>query len=308
MYTRILVPLDGSKLAEQVLPYVRLLAGAYKIPIGLLNVFEPVPPGFADPGHGLFESQITGSFHDQAIDYLGGVVTTLKDTGVTISCAAHEGNPADQIINEAQKTPNTLIAMVTHGRSGVGRWVLGSVTDKVLHATSDPLLITRAREEDTASSVVSLKNIVVPLDGSPLAEQVLPHVEPLAKALGLNVVLVRVSPSSQEYYRYMDQQMVVTVNTSRIEEYAKEADNEATGYLLQVKERLTQGGVSSVDQRLVHGNPANAILDTLEDIPDSLVALTTHGRSGVGRWVLGSITDRLVRHSGHPVLVVRSKD
>jgi len=70
MYTRILVPLDGSGLAEQVLPYAGLLAGALKIPVSLLNVFDCVPPQFADPGRGLYETQLTASYRDNAIDYL----------------------------------------------------------------------------------------------------------------------------------------------------------------------------------------------------------------------------------------------
>ena len=152
MYSRIMVPLDGSKLAEQALPYASLLARAFNIPVNLLNIFDPAPPQFADPSHGLYETQITASFHDTAIDYLEGAGSGLKETGITVSCDVHEGNPADHIINEAGKNPNTLIAMATHGRTGVGRWVLGSVTDKVLHATINPLLITHAREEDSEAS------------------------------------------------------------------------------------------------------------------------------------------------------------
>lgn len=304
MYTRILVPLDGSKLAEQVLPYVRLLAGAYKIPIDLLNVFDPVPPGFADPGHGLYDTQISTSYRDNAVDYLERIGAPIRNTGVSVSCAAHEGNPAGHITNEAEKTPNTLIAMVTHGRSGVGRWVLGSVTDKVLHGSTNPLLITHAREEAAESSEVVLKNIIVPLDGSPLAEQVVPHVEAMAQALELNVILVRVTASQEEYYRHLE---VPMANTYRYEEYAREAAAGAARYLQQMTEKLNQKGISSVDNRLVHGHAASSILDVIQEIPDSLVALTTHGRSGVGRWVLGSVADRLVRHSGQPVLVIRAE-
>ncbi|MDA0264214.1 MAG: universal stress protein [Chloroflexi bacterium] len=187
MYSRILVPLDGSKLAEQVVPYVRLMAGALKIPIRLINVFDPVPPGFADPGHGLDYTRISSGYRDQALEILDRVKENLSDAGVAVSCTAKEGDPADQIISEAQRTPNTLVAMATHGRSGVGRWVMGSVTDKVLQGTASPLLIIQAGEDDDPPEEVSLKNVIVPLDGSPLAEQILPYMRPLAKAMGLNV-------------------------------------------------------------------------------------------------------------------------
>jgi nucleotide-binding universal stress UspA family protein len=308
MYTRILVPLDGSSLAEQALPYAGLLAGALNIPVSLLNVFDSVPPQFADPGRGLYETQITASYRDNAIDYLQKAGSGLKQSGVTITADAHEGNAAEQIINEAEKDPDTLIAMVTHGRSGLGRWVLGSVTDKVLHATTNPLLIAHAQDEASVNPQPTLKNLIVPLDGSPLAGRVLPHVEALVPALGLNVILVRVAASSDDYYRYVDMSMGAAIDTSRFDEYSHQAEAEAATYLEKVKEQLSGKGVTSVEERLVAGSAAGAILDLAQETPDSLVALTTHGRSGVERWVLGSVTDRLVRHSGQPVLVIRADD
>ena len=207
----------------------------------------------------------------------------VKNIGIAVSCDAHEGNPADHIIDEVEKTPNTLIAMATHGRSGIGRWVMGSVTDKVLHGTTNPLLIIHPRDEDAESSEVSLNNVIVPLDGSPLAEQILPHVTAVAQALGLNVILVRVTPSADEYYRFMDHSMAAAINIDKYEDSAGEADSEATRYLDRVKEKLIQDKVSSVESRLLHGNAAKAIVDMIDETPDSLVALTTHGRSGVGR-------------------------
>ncbi len=311
MYARILVPLDGSNLPEQVLPYVRILASAFNIPISLLNVFEPVPPQLADPDHNLFETQIAANFRDGANDYLEKVKSTLGDMDVPISCEVHEGNPANHIVDEAEKTNDTLIAMATHGRSGLGRWLMGSVTDKVLRSTTSPMLITNAREDAQDAPELHLKNVIVPLDGSPLAEQVLPYAIPLAKAHGLNVVLVRVTPSAEEYRRYMNQQMVsaaATVYSGPYEEFAKDADAQAMQYLHQVKEQLAGEGVLSIDDRLVRGHAADAILNLIENTPDSLVALTTHGRSGVGRWLLGSVADRLVRHSDTAVLVVRATD
>ncbi len=303
MYSKILVPLDGSKLAEQALPIANLLAGALKIPVSLLNVFDSVPPQFADPERGLYETQITASYRDNAVDYLQKAGTDLKNSGVSITCTAHEGNPAEQIIGEAEGDSNTLIAMVTHGRSGLGRWVLGSVTDKVLHGTSNPLLITQAK--DAASDAV-LENLVVPLDGSALADQVLPHVTALASTLGLNVILVRVTASAEDFYRYVDISAAAGINTEQFDEYARESEAQAASYLSQVKETLLQNGVSSVEERLISGNAAGSILDLVQETPNSLVAITTHGRSGVERWVMGSVTDRLVRHSGQPVLVIRA--
>ncbi|MDA1128526.1 MAG: universal stress protein [Chloroflexi bacterium] len=308
MFTRILVPLDGSELAEQSLPYVRLLASASKIPIDLISVFDPIPPGLADPDYVLYDPQISANFRDEAVAYLDKIKSKLSDTGTPVSSAVYEGNPADHIISEAEKTPDTLIAMATHGRSGIGRWMMGSITDNVLHGTANPLLIIHSREGDAEGDAeVSLKNVIVPLDGSTMAEQILPHMVPVAQSLRLNVILTRVTPSIESYYRFMDPSMAAGINPDRFEEFAGQADADATNYLDQMKERLSKDGISQVESRLLRGGAADAILNLVDGTPDSLIALTTHGRSGVGRWVMGSVADRLVRHAGMPVLVVRVK-
>ena len=290
------------------MPLASLLATALKIPVNLLNVFDSVPPQFAVPEHGLFETQLTSNYRDNAVDYLEKTASSLKSSGVTLSCEAQESNPADQIINQAETDSDTLIAMVTHGRSGLGRRVLGSVTDKVLHGASNPLLITHAQEEGQAPTEATLENLVVPLDGSALADKVLPHVTALSSAMGLNVILVRVTASADEYYFYVDISSAAGINTDRFYAYAQESEVPAARYLSQVKENLLKNGVKSVKERVVSGNSAISILDLVQETPNCLVALTTHGRSGVERWILGSVIDRLVRHSGQPVLVIRADD
>jgi nucleotide-binding universal stress UspA family protein len=188
--------------------------------------------------------------------------------------------------------------MSTHGRSGIARWALGSVTDKVIHTSTSPLLIIRSQEQEKASrgsassAEAKLDTLIVPLDGSPLAEQVLPHTVALAKALALRVLLVRVPfvPIAGYLPGYKD--------LPEIEEA------QAKEYLYKVSGNLGQQGLPSVEVRLLHGNAAGAIVDLARETPNSLVTMTTHGRSGVGRWVLGSVTGRVVRHSGVPVLVV----
>ena len=195
--------------------------------------------------------------------------------------------------------------MATHGRSGVGRWMMGSIADKVLHGTSSPMLITHSKEGGSSANA-SLKSMIIPLDGSSLTEQILPHATQVAKAFGLNVILVRSNPSADEYYRFMDHSMAVSVSAEGYEDYAREAEAQASDYLAKIQAQLVSDGVTSVETKLLRGSAAGAILDMAEGVPDCLIALTTHGRSGVGRWVLGGVADRLVRHSGTPVLVVRA--
>ena len=292
MYDKILVPLDGSPLSELVLPYVRALGEISQCPLELVRAFDPVPEEMADPLHGVYIDRLAENFRNQAVEYLDRIKMALPGFDNPITTSAHEGDAATHIVSHAANSPNALIAMSTHGRSGVSRWVLGSVTDKVLQATTNPLPIIRARPQEgfSADAVatrserwptsIHFKNIITPVDGSSLAEQVLPQAAALAKAMNAKVTAVRVASSS--------------------------SDPEAIAYLQTVAEKLKNEGAPDVDERVLHGNVANAIIDLSHELPESLVAMTSHGRSGVERWVMGSVTDRVVRHSGAPVLITRN--
>jgi nucleotide-binding universal stress UspA family protein len=315
MYNRILVPLDGSELAEEVLPYVRILGKGLVANIELLRVFEALPPDLADSAHGLYPHRVAAGMRDRVMDYLKRIGAPLTEEGLTVSFAVHEGDPASLIVSEAETTADTLIAMSTHGRSGITRWALGSVTDKVLHAANHPMLVIRPKTSKGVQGPALLNTIIVPLDGSALGEQVLPHVVDLAGGLAPRVLLIRATPATEEYYRYMEYYYDVGPgpSISRVyqgpyEEFSKEVNALAMEYLHQVRDRLRQQGVSHVEEQLLHGDPASAIVIAAQTTPNSLVAMATHGRSGVGRWVLGSVTDRVVRYSGVPVLVIRATE
>lgn len=302
MYTRILVPLDGSELAEQVLPYVRLLVKGDQTRIELLRVIEPVPPNLVAASQGATTIQIAANMSTQAHEYLDKMATSLQGDGLDVVSKVSEGDPASWIVDEADTESSTLIAISTHGRSGLARWAFGSVTDKVLHATTNPLLIIRSREPETANTKVNLKEIIIPLDESSLAEQILPHAVSLAKALGLKMTLLRVTPPAGDYYRFMD------YPPPNFENMPEEVDAGAVEYLHRTGQELRRKGVLNVSERLLHGNPGLAITDFAQEVPNNLVAMTTHGRSGMGRWILGSVADRVVRHSGDPVLVIRAAE
>lgn len=302
MYKRILVPLDGSKLAERVLPYVHEIAGAIGCDVELLRVFNPAPVELAGPAHGRYLQQFEASLHDESLDYLNSFGPSMAGLSTCVSCEAVLGHPASCIVAKADQTAGTLIAMSTHGRSGVSRWLLGSVTDKVLQATASPMLVVRSRDGGKEPAEARLKTAIVPLDGSSIAEQVLPYLTPLAKALGLKVALARVIPPEGLHYEFRDYPTGFSEDLALEEETEKHAAN----YLHRTSSMLREAGLTSVEECVLRGNPAEAIVDLALATPDNLVAMTTHGRSGLGRWVLGSVTDRVVRHSGDPVLVVRA--
>ena len=280
IFRKILIPLDGSPLAEKVLPYARILAEGFEAHVELLNVYDSALEGLADPTHGHYSHQIDASLRSQALDYLLHVTPSICYSGVRVSCTAEAGDPTAWIVSEAKKEPGTLIAMSTHGRSGATRLMLGSVTDKVLHSSNTPVLVLRPRNENPYVSEINLRNVIVPLDGSSLAEQVLPHVVFLAKALDLTVTLLRVTPHRR--------------------------DGPLVDYLENVTAKLRGEGVPSVERRTIGNHPAETIVTVARETPHSMVAMTTHCRSGVPRSVLGSVTDHVVRHCGEPVLIVQA--
>jgi nucleotide-binding universal stress UspA family protein len=304
MFTRILVPLDGSELAEQVLPYVRILGKGLQARVELLRVFEPVSPSLADPAHGLYLDRIIASVRTQMQDYVENVAASLRKDGLTVSTIVHEGNAAASIVQEAETIPDTLVAISTHGRSGVTGWVMGSTTDKVLHATTHPVFVVRVWDRVESGPRVKLNSMLVPLDGSTIAEQALPYAVALATALGLNVILLRVTLSAEDYP--LPASDFAGYPLARIEELIEFGDAEAQEYLETVCVKLREQGVASVEGRVVRGHAGGAILDMARQTQDCLVTMTTHGLSGLDRWIRGSVANRVVRHSVDPVLVIRA--
>lgn len=302
MQTRILVPLDGSATAEQVLPYVQLLARQLPARVELLRVVEHLPPEWMDWAIGARSLQIAASMSSKAQEYVDGVAGSLAEKGLAVSASIHGGDAASTIIDEAGKEPDTLLAMCTHGRTGVDRWLPGSVTQKVISLASSPLLVVRPVEPETGEQEVDLQTIIVPLDGSVVAEQVIPHVVALARPLDLGVILVRVTLPIEDYYRSLGMPVAPNGDLSR------EIDTMTRNYFTRVQEKLRQEGITRLGVRILHGHPADAIIDFARETPNNLVAMTTHGRSGVGRWLLGSVASRVINHCGDPVLLVRATE
>ena len=148
MYAKILVPLDGSQLAEGVLPYARAFAKALNIPVELLQVIEPeTVTAFTDPEHGRYVDVVQAGLQAGALDYLEPVADSFPDPSA-VDCSVEIGNPAEAIVRKGSAQGGTLVAMATHGRSGLRRWLLGSVTEKVVRKAACPVLTIRHPEHE----------------------------------------------------------------------------------------------------------------------------------------------------------------
>jgi nucleotide-binding universal stress UspA family protein len=299
MYSRILIPLDGSKIAEKVLPYARTLAGSLRIPVELIAVIDisEMATSVSADKHRLLDSMIEEGVRSTKA-YLEGVARTFHD--VSVRSTVEKGRPAEVIIEKASEDKDLLIALATHGRSGIKRWLLGSVAEKVLRGARTPLFLVRAGEEGSAEGEGSLKRVVVPLDGSELAESILPMVVQLAKALKLEVLLIRVFGIPAGMYSGGEGYYVVDYESVR-----KQFEDEAREYIENKTGELRRQGIDQVSFVLPEGFGPDEIIACGRKTPDSFIAMCTHGRSGVTRWVLGSVAETVVRHSGNPVLVVR---
>jgi nucleotide-binding universal stress UspA family protein len=297
MYTKILVPLDGSQLSEGILPYARSFAKSLKVPVELMQVIDPqTVPAISDPQVGRYVDAVEADMKRNIINYLKSIAGSFQHPS-TVNRSVEIGNPAEIIVDKAAAHSGTLIAMATHGRSGIQRWLLGSVAYKVLHAATNPLLLMRATEKSETSNEAPLKKILVPLDGSSLAELVLPHVVALAKELNLEVVLLQ----AYSVPAHMGVGFSPELDPAR-----ENVRQDARNYLEGKVWRLQGEGLSKVPYMLVEGDAATQIIDIARETPDNMLAMCTHGKSGIGRWVLGGVTDRVVCHSGDPVLVIRS--
>jgi len=176
MYKKILVPLDGSKLAEQVLPYARSLAEACGATITLLRVTDP-------------DARMPFSASQSASDYLKYTAGSLQP--LAVESMEKIGNPAEVIVDSAKAAADCLIAMATHGVTGPRRWFLGSVASKVVQSAANPILLIRPDENRPSAAPVALKRMIVPLDGSGLAERILPQAAALARTIKLEIQLLR---------------------------------------------------------------------------------------------------------------------
>ena len=301
MYTRMLVPLDGSKLAENVLPYARAMAGPLDLRIELLSVVDSMDSArTSHAGHARSVDSIVEAAVQESRRYLEGIARSF--TGSSVTCVVEQGQPEEVIIERAAGDKETLIGMATRGRSGIHRWLMGSVAEKVLRGATTPLLLVRGDEEGKNDGKAILKSIVVPLDGSKMAETVLPRAVDLAKKLGLEIVLTRAYQIPLSAYGGADAAFIP--NNEGLLTLVRQ---EAGAYLETKVNELHQNGIEKVSSILLVGSGADEIIDLARGTPNNLIAMCTHGRSGVKRWALGSVTEKVVRHSGDPVLVVRAE-
>ncbi len=315
MYHRMLVPLDGSELSEVVFPYAKELAGRLGLDVILLHVHSP-EEDMTVPLHRAYIEHKAELIKHKSQEVQEKVGSGSAGGAVKVWGELAVGHPAEEILRFADEKDIDLILMATHGRSGIRRWVMGSVADKVLRAAKVPVWLVRAGiPEGIVYDKWPQRTILVPLDGSELAEAVLPHVEALAKQRGaelVEVVLLRVCeaggasgyyPPSARFETPTGAVHVMPRDFARAQ--AAKQKMLAKQYLTGVGKRLKAAGLR-VRSEVRGGDPANEIIDYASNSPFNLIVMATHARSGFSRWAYGSVTTKVLQGVSSPMFLVRT--
>ena len=322
MFTTILVPLDGSTRAEHALPLAARTARASGARILLLRAVPvPITSGLMYEGESL-RWRLIPDETEVARAYLSEVARSSPLAGISVDTVVAVGEAAHVILDASARRGADLVVMTSHGRTGVGRWMLGSVAEHVAHHSPVPILVLRERKGMGAGAgVLSLGRteaehrlrVLVPLDGSPLAEAALVPACALALALAgsgqasLHLTLV-----------------VAPYKTNRTNMPEALVVDGAMGYLERVSQRLRsehpEGRLAvtrsvAADSDIAHGILAEAESGEQQDGKGArafgrcdLIAMATHGHSGLARWALGSVTERVLHATKLPILIVRPQE
>ncbi len=301
MFRTVLVPLDGSASAEHALPWA-LAAADPSAAVHLVHVHVTPVPMMVE-GVVVSDPTLDRSIREQEGDYMDRLAERVRAAGPDLSVTARtidSDDPlAETIGKAAAETGADLVVMTTHGRGPFARFWLGSVSDEFLRHTPVPTLVLRPRD-DTGPSDLStrpaLKHLVVPLDGSELAERVIDPAVKLATRFGADITLLLVldSPGNSGTIARLQKRDAAA---------ALSADEQAEKYLDRCVRSIADRGGPARTKLVRQGAPGEVVLALAGQDPATGVALATRGRSGITRLLTGSVTDDVVRNAPGPVLV-----
>jgi nucleotide-binding universal stress UspA family protein len=298
----VLVPLDGSALAERALPWAAALAEHRHAPLLLVRAVSPyvtvAPDRWTEPDS-VLSQDVMAAEENEAYRYLEkqAEMLGLVAPALSVRRAVPAGDAADEVLRLAAAQGAQLIVLTTHGRTGLVRWVRGSVAEKLLRYGSLPLLLIRPWEHEPAAAKDRWRGrrVLVPLDGSALAEHVLPEATRLTAGAGGEVVLATVVRPNHD----QDQ------DSRPARALATASRDHARTYLHGVARRHRQQGARVRSVVLVAADIVRALTEHAVAEDADVIAMGTHGRGGIGRFVYGSVADQVAHRAPVPVLLVR---
>jgi nucleotide-binding universal stress UspA family protein len=293
-----LVPLDGSHLAESVLPAVEQLARHFQPRVLLLHIMEQHPP-----------ATIHGERHladiAEAKEYLGAIAARLRSSGAAVETHVHgpgTGDVARSIFEHAQELDANLVILCTHGSSGLRGILFGSIAQQVLqHGTRSVLLIPPAEAE--RQPAFDLRRVLVPLDGTAAHEPALPAASAMARAFGAELHLLLVIPTLGTLSDERAVPGLLMPQTMRA--ILDLAEQGAVDYLEQVLAQYRAEGLT-VTAEVLRGDAVAAVLDLAERFDADLIVMASHGRTGLDALLAGSVAPRVAGRAFRPLLLVRA--
>jgi nucleotide-binding universal stress UspA family protein len=306
MYRLIHVPVDGSPFAEQALPFAVGLAKRDGAALQIVRVHEPIEGEFLHRP-GTYGSALDRELMDNAREQLNATVTSLAEkTGFRADIALLKGPIPEMVARHASASQADLLVMTTQARGPLGRLWFGSVADALVRQAPIPILLVRPTETARDSTQLPLvRRVLIPLDGSQFAEEALEPALSLGGPAG-EFTLLRVVPAITPIAYEPDQGRISGLRTSvlqQLQELKREQEAEANEYLEEIARRLRSRSLNIQTQLVTYEQPAVAILDAAARHNVDAIAMTTRGRSGVKRILLGSVADKVIRGANTPVLI-----
>ena len=297
LFRSIMVPLDRSPLAEAALPPAIAIANPGRSKLRLVLVHRPALL-LGEEVRGKSLASLELALRKEEREYLRGVRAKIEPRcDGPVATVTLRGAVGPALARYVRELGVDLVVMATHGRGGVQRAWLGSVADQLVRTLAIPVLLVRGPRGEVAAGA---DRILVPLDGSPLAEQVLGPASALARLWGAELSLVQVVQPVT-----LVDEPALPVPTAYGEELTQDWRRQAQAYLEGVAERLKDEGIRATAEACIGWSPVQTLVDLARPEHARLVAVATHGRGGLQRMALGSVADKLVRAAEVPVLVHR---
>ena len=296
---RFLVPLDGSRLAESVLPVVQQAAIRFHAHVTLLHIVEQHPPATI---HG--ERHLTGVVQAQA--YLEEIAVRLRSSDIPVEIHVHEekqDNVAHSIVQHFQELHADLVIMCTHGHGGLRELIFGSKAQQALQQGTQSILLLFPREDDSVSPF-ELQRILVPLDGTAVHEPALPTAIMIARTFGAELRLVLVIPTMATLSGDLAVSGLLLPSTTRA--ILDLSQQEAEEYLEHAVARCNTEGVKA-HAEVLRGDIVPEVLGLAERLNVDLIVLASHGRTGLDALFTGSVASRIIGRKIRPLLLVRAE-
>jgi nucleotide-binding universal stress UspA family protein len=305
MIRSILVPLDGSAFGEHALPLAMTMARRLGASLNLIHVHSLLDATYAELQ--VFDNTLDQELRAKEREYLHAIQKQVQDRlSVPVTICNVDGEISSVVCEQADSLRANWVVMTTHGRGPMGRFWLGSVTDDLVRSLPIPLILVHPHDQATdLAKEETIQNILITLDGTPLAEHVLESAVTLGKAVGAEFTLLRVI--SPVYPVTLPAEPAIIGGAAmdimeRVETLHVELRKEANHYLDAVAERLRTQGLKVHTRVMIEEQPDVAILDNAKP-PIDMIAIETHGRGGLSRLLMGSVADKVIRGSKLPILV-----